>query len=288
MVAANFERSMPHIRAYEGKFQNHKADAGGRTYEGVTQRVWDAYCENAGLPKRTLTSSTGSWKDWAKHRDAIYRQQYWAAAGCDQLPAGVDFVVFDGAVNSGVSRSVRWLQAALGVKADGVIGELTRRALRAVTDHDALVDRILERREAFLRVARNRVTKQLLWPVFGKGWLARLAAVKATGQAWATGSVGPKPTPIREPVGRVGDAEAPTVPTTAGPDTVIGAGGSLTGAGTVIETARQHLEPYAAVSDVVQYIVIGLVIAGVAITVGGFVWRHYQQRKAAAVKEAIA
>jgi len=40
---------------------------------------------------------------------AIYRQNYWDAVRGDDLPAGLDLVAFDGAVNSGVSRGAKWL-----------------------------------------------------------------------------------------------------------------------------------------------------------------------------------
>lgn len=86
----------------------------------------------------------------APERDAIYRRQYWDAIKGDKLPAGVDYVVFDGAVNSGPKQSIKWLQRALGSayrgQIDGVIGLATFAALEATEDHDALIDRICDRR----------------------------------------------------------------------------------------------------------------------------------------------
>ncbi|WP_292147890.1 hypothetical protein [Mesorhizobium sp.] len=53
----------------------------------------------------------------------------------DQLPAGVDYVVFDGAVNSGPKQSIVWMQRALGPlykgRVDGVIGLATIAAAQA-------------------------------------------------------------------------------------------------------------------------------------------------------------
>jgi hypothetical protein len=59
----------------------------------------------------------------------------------DQLPAGVSYVVFDGAANSGVGQSVKWLQRALGPLytsgIDGDMGAGTLGAVQAVNDCDA-------------------------------------------------------------------------------------------------------------------------------------------------------
>jgi len=56
---------------------------------------------------------------------AIYRRDYWAAAGCEVVPEEVRFDVFDMAVNSGVKASIRALQAACGAFVDGVMGQET-------------------------------------------------------------------------------------------------------------------------------------------------------------------
>jgi lysozyme family protein len=61
----------------------------------------------------------------------IYRRDYWDVVGCDSLPPAVALVVFDGAVNSGVGTSARWLQAAVGAEADGNVGNVTLAAVRA-------------------------------------------------------------------------------------------------------------------------------------------------------------
>ena len=53
---------------------------------------------------------------------AIYRRLYCDAVRADEIPPCLDLSVFDLAVNSGPSRAVTMLQAALGVAADGIIG----------------------------------------------------------------------------------------------------------------------------------------------------------------------
>ena len=45
----------------------------------------------------------------------IYRSKYWNATRCDDLPAGVDYAVFDYAVNSGVGRAGKVLRRLVGL-----------------------------------------------------------------------------------------------------------------------------------------------------------------------------
>jgi lysozyme family protein len=53
--------------------------------------------------------------------DEIYKKKYWTGGRCDDLPSGVDYVMFDGSVNSGVA-SAKWLQRALSITVDGHMG----------------------------------------------------------------------------------------------------------------------------------------------------------------------
>ncbi len=111
---------------------------------GVTQRVYDNYRKSQGKKPQPVKHVNSA------ERDAIYRNLYWSPIKGDKLPAGIDYIVFDGAVNSGISQAVKWVQRALGNAyngaVDGVMGELTVKAIQAVNDHDALIAKILDRR----------------------------------------------------------------------------------------------------------------------------------------------
>src|SRR5436305_11113185 len=116
----------------------------------------------------------------APEPDDIYRNQYWVAVRGDELPAGVDLAVYDGAVNSGPAQAIKWLQRALGVAVDGHIGEATLRALEECTDMDALVTKVCARRLAFMQSLRT-------WGAFSKGWARRVAAVQRASLLLAQG-----------------------------------------------------------------------------------------------------
>lgn len=168
-MIGNFSKCFWVTEAFEGwhKFSNNPKDPGGATYSGVTQRVWDAYCKLMGKPY----SSVKAMPDTACLD--IYQRQYWDVIQGDKLPLGVDLVVYDAGVNSGNVQAIKFLQRAIGVKADGHIGLVTLHALAGVNDHAALIKSITNLRLSFWHRLRT-------WAVFQKGWTARGRGVEAT------------------------------------------------------------------------------------------------------------
>jgi lysozyme family protein len=159
MAIATFDLALRLVLAHEGGFVNHPDDPGGATNRGITARTLAAH-----LGRNVTVDDVRNISD---HTVAtIYRRNYWDAARCSVMPAGLDYAVFDFAVNSGVSRAVRTLQTVLGVNADGVIGDIT---LRAILNADVtqLIFDLCDRRMAFLKGLRT-------WRTFGRGWTRRV------------------------------------------------------------------------------------------------------------------
>lgn len=113
---------LPIILAQEGGFVDNPKDPGGATNLGVTLNTYQQYL-GRGVGVAELKALT------AAQVMPIYSRDYWLASHADACPPGVDLMVFDAAVNSGPARSVRWLQQALGVDADGIAGVQTFSAL---------------------------------------------------------------------------------------------------------------------------------------------------------------
>ena len=157
----NYAQALKQVLKYEGGKVDDPRDPGGRTAFGVTQDTYDAWRKKQGLPNADVF--TISQTDVA----AIYRQEYWDSIRGDDLPDGVDFAVFDFAVNSGVSRAARTLQGIVGVTQDGQIGPATIQATKAYVGLA-----VTNKRLAFMQSLS-------IWSTFGKGWSARIADVKA-------------------------------------------------------------------------------------------------------------
>lgn len=160
-----YARAMKGIHISEGGYVNHPKDPGGATNFGITQRVYDSYRKDRGLTARSVKQITSD------EVAAIYKTQYADKVRYDELPAGIDYATLDGAVNSGVSRGAKWLQSALGVSSDGVVGAQT---ISAAANADAIhtVKSMCAKRMSFLRGLS-------IFSTFGKGWTSRVARVEA-------------------------------------------------------------------------------------------------------------
>lgn len=161
----NWDACFNHLIKHEGGYVDHPQDPGGRTNLGVTQAVWEDWLDRAVTEEnmKALTPAKVA---------PLYREMYWDRIKADKLPAGVDYCVFDAAVNSGASRAAKWLQTTVGAVADGVIGEQTLKQV-LLTNPQMLIDKYSANRLAFLQ----RLTT---WPTFGKGWERRVEEVRVT------------------------------------------------------------------------------------------------------------
>lgn len=163
----NWPASLAAVLKSEGGNDDDPADHGGRTSRGITQREFTAWLAEQGRPNQDVW--TASDKDVA----TIYHDEYWEPNG-DLLPIGADYMSFNTNVLAGPHRSAILLQRALGVKDDGRIGPVTRAAI-ARADPVALINNFAAQSAAFY--------KSLNQPKFTKGWLNRVAFVKATALA---------------------------------------------------------------------------------------------------------
>jgi lysozyme family protein len=156
-MASNFQECLDLVLKSEGGWVNHPSDPGGETNLGVTKRVWVEY---VGHPVESLKKLTK--EDVAP----LYELKYWRPCYCEVLPRGLDFVVFSMGVNAGPGRSVKLLQSAIGCVPDGVIGPRTRELISSSNGADIIKKFSTARREYYQSLKT--------FPIFGKGWLARV------------------------------------------------------------------------------------------------------------------
>lgn len=178
-MESNYSVIMQHVAFHEGGYVNNPKDPGGATNKGVIQRVYDSYRRAKGQLARNVKVIDPT------EVAEIYRTRYWNLINGGKLPSGIDYCVMDGAVNSGVSQSGKWLQRAINqqktnqsaINIDGEIGPTT---IDRSDDYnpEVLIDAICDERLTFMKVIRHKKTNALLWATFGPGWLNRIEGYK--------------------------------------------------------------------------------------------------------------
>jgi lysozyme family protein len=150
----NFDECLKMLLHHEGGYINHPSDPGGETNLGVTKKVYQEW------------GGTKDMKDLTVEDVApIYKKNYWDRCKCDDLESGVDWVVFDWAVNSGTGRSAKAIQKICGAAQDGAIGPKTL-ALIGKQDTQYVVEEFGKIRQDFYESLKT-------FDTFGKGWTRR-------------------------------------------------------------------------------------------------------------------
>lgn len=165
-----FEQAFKIVVGHEGGYCCERADPGNWT--GGAVGVGDLRGTKFGIsagsyPNLDIANLTVS------SAQVTYFRDYWTKVAADQLPPPLALLVFDAAVNNGVGRAARWLQAAVGSVPDGEIGPSTLSAVRAQSAERggaAVCAEFQAQRLAFMAGLPT-------WRIFGLGWARRLCAL---------------------------------------------------------------------------------------------------------------
>lgn len=152
------------IQKYEGPYGWNKKDPGGPTNFGIT-------CFDLAEFEHDKMNSMAEWAPRVQAMsktvaEQIYATKYATAINFNSLPAGVDVVVMDYAVNSGIGR-----------------GAMILREFPTIINKDPVtaINAICDERLRFLHGLGT-------WPEFGKGWNARVVDLRAYALHLAAGS----------------------------------------------------------------------------------------------------
>jgi lysozyme family protein len=168
----NFEHSLDLVLKSEGGYVDNPKDPGGVTNLGVTATTWANWTKHMVTEKimRSLTK---------EDVEPLYKRKYWDACNCDDIPVGLDYLVFDFAVNAGPGRSAKLLQRALGLPEDGIIGAQTIQSID-ISDKNDLISR-------FSNVKISYYESLPTFETFGKGWVARVNEARGNASAMIIG-----------------------------------------------------------------------------------------------------
>ena len=159
----NLETSLKHLLGLEGGYVNDPHDNGGATKYGITIGTLKEY---RGRPTTIKDVKALTWAEAVE----IYKNNYWDAVDADNLPAGLDFAVFDFGVNSGPITAKKKLQQTLGVRADSIFGKATKDAI-AKQPVNELINKYAATRLAYLKGLKD-------WQHYANGWTNRVNSAK--------------------------------------------------------------------------------------------------------------
>lgn len=162
---SQFEKSMQRLLPIEGGYSDDRNDPGNWTggRVGAGKLLGTKY----GIAANTYPNVNIKALTWDQAK-AIYRRDFWDHVHADTLPAAVAHSALDGAINSGGSKSIMWLQRAAGVADDGRWGPVTQMAVERADPNDLLL-RYNAFRLEFMTDLQN-------WNRYGRGWARRIAA----------------------------------------------------------------------------------------------------------------
>ena len=169
-MTPTFDTAMRLLLRHEGGFVNHPSDPGGMTNLGVTKAIWEAH-KGASVTEADMRALT------PEAVQPIYKARYWDTIQGDALPYGLDYCIFDCAVNSGPGRAIKLLQYVLYTKVDGVLGKHTLASVQRV-DPMVLIEDYSQKRLDFLKSLPT-------WPTFGTGWGQRVSEVELEAKTFA-------------------------------------------------------------------------------------------------------
>lgn len=156
-MTPSFKSAVELILSHEGGYVFDPLDPGGETKFGISKRQY---------PDLFIKDIT---RDQAKE---IYYKDYWQKIRGDKLPFGVALVMFDMAVNMGISATVKILQDIIGVKRDGSFGDMTLNAALRLAKSFLIEELTIKR---ILRYSELNG-----WPVYGAGWTRRAVEICST------------------------------------------------------------------------------------------------------------
>jgi lysozyme family protein len=249
------------IQRYEGGYGWDKKDPGGPTKYGIT-------CFDLAEHRGQKMDSMDVWAPIVKamslqEAEDIYAHKYATAVHFNELPSGIDCVMFDYGVNSGIARPIKVAAAILKAPYTGrmdsnLLGEIQR------ADPRLFIKTMNEERLRFMHAIRGGSA----WAEFGHGWQARVDDLSVYSLALANKVIPPAPTALPPP-----RPDAPKVqqPKPNSENHMGGTSGAVIAAGT-------------AVHDHNWMIVAGVIVA---VLVAGVLVYKYRSHRANQVNEKV-
>ena len=165
----NWEKSLEVILHHEGGYVNHPKDPGGETNMGVTKRVYEDFGGTKDMKELTREDV-----------EPIYKKNYWDRVKGDDLPDGLDLMIFDFAVNAGTGRAAKFIQKLVNTTVDGGIGPNTLGKIKEYVITYGIEETI----SSYALMRQNYYESLSTFDTFGRGWTRRVSEVTEKAKEW--------------------------------------------------------------------------------------------------------
>lgn len=168
----------------EGGYSNDSCDPGNWTTNkvGEGRLIGSIYGLSAALLSQFYPNITAA--QVKNLPPSVYDQvapSYWDGVWGAKVPSGIDLMLFDFGYNAGVSRSVRLVQGLVGVKADGIMGNVTLEAIQKSCAPASLVRRVVSGKTSGSQDLIDKLYNAQVqyyqglstYSTFGRGWVNR-------------------------------------------------------------------------------------------------------------------
>lgn len=163
MTKEIFDKAIGFTLQWENWKSNDKY--GGETIWGVAYKYH---------PKEVDKMRDMSRHDAMEYSKKFYYEEYWMPSSCDDFGKCSAVSIFDASVNCGLHRAIQFLQRAINVSDDGVIGPKTIKVAESLSDvHVALL--MIEQRKKYYQDKVIETPEKSIWL---KGWLNRCDALE--------------------------------------------------------------------------------------------------------------
>lgn len=154
MEPNNFGYAFQIVIGIEKGYVDNPKDPGGETKYGISKRSYP----DINIKELTL--------DDAKK---IYKRDYWDKLECDTMPWPVCLVLFDSAVNHGITATIKMAQKVVELQDNGVFDNRLKTEMLNTPPYK-FVTRFIARRLSLY-------TSLKTWDTFGRGWTNRIATI---------------------------------------------------------------------------------------------------------------
>ena len=160
----------------EGGYSSDPTDRGGETNLGITWPTLKAAIKRGLVPPDTTIATLTT-----PQAHIIYETFYLIDPGISKLPRVLHPLMLDYGVNSGPAIAIKALQRVMGIKDDGVIGEMTLNKVATFNPNDLVKGVAKERARMIVRIVQNDLKRKLGEREFNKlqakflgGWVERV------------------------------------------------------------------------------------------------------------------